>query len=690
MSLSERVRAWLGPRRVALLLTVSVGITIFLLADEVFQYHTINHDEGVYLQQAKMLLSGQFRLDPPVADAFRPWFFVSDGSTLYPKYAPVPAAMFAVGELLGGYRIALGLIGAAVIVLTYAVIAEVFDRTTGVVAAGLLAASPLFLVQASVFLPYVPTFAWTLLFAWGYLRADRTGALRYAALAGLAIGVAFFARPYTAVLFAAPFMAHALWTMRTLDRGPLARHGITAALGLVGVAVALGYNAAVTGSPLVFPYQAFAPLDGPGFGQREILGYERTYTLGLALEAHARALWQYVTSWTVAGLLGSVLAALGVGAFAVRSYRDWGTALPRVVENRERAVVLAGLFVTVPLGQLYFWGTLNILGSLGTAGDGLISVLGPYYHVSLLLPTAGFGAYALVIGGRRLADRLAGTGNTSLTRASLALVVIAAALGGGLAVSAAADPLGDNYETTQRYEVAYEPLEGAGLDNAVVFLPTPYGDWLNHPFQHLRNDPGYDGAVVYALQTEQFAVIDAFPDRQLYRYTYRGEWFPQAGDSVTPRLQRVQTVENRTVTVAIEAGVPEFAESVSLRAETTRPGYAALDSAEGTVNATVRLVDGKAVIDGGGSDDTLRLPVERRETITLQLFVDYGTVDSYSYVVEVPVSYENETYRVLTPRTAVCRNPRLCDDEAAYVPGSHRPGVTLDVSLTPNGTDTDD
>ena len=267
------------PRRYRLAvagLAVTAAVVVYALATQVFPYHTSNHDEAVYLQQAAMLLEGRLFLDPPLVDPFRPWFFVetADGR-LYPKYSPVPAGIFAVGKLLGGYRIALALVAGAVVALTVRVGRELFDRPRGLLAGVLLLSSPLFLVDAAVFLPYVPTTMLNLGFAAAYLHADRTGSSRSAALAGGAIGIAFFARPYTAVLFAAPFVAHALWTLRGLDRDPLRRQTLTAALGLAGVAVTLGYNAVVTGDPLLFPYQAFAPMDGPGFGTREILGRTR-------------------------------------------------------------------------------------------------------------------------------------------------------------------------------------------------------------------------------------------------------------------------------------------------------------------------------------------------------------------------------------------------------------------------------
>ncbi len=668
LPVSDR-RPHLTPRRLAALLAVTAGVAVFVLAHEVFPYHTSNHDEAVYLQQAAMLLEGQLTLRPPVVEAFRPWFFVVDGGQLYPKYAPVPAAMFAAGKLLGGYRVALGIVAAAVVFLTYATVAEAFDRQVGVVAAALVFASPVFLVEAAVFLPYVPTLAWNLLFAWAYLRADRTGDWRFGALAGVAVGVAFFARPYTAVLFAAPFVCHALWSLRRLDRATLTRQVATGALGLAGVLVALGYNALVTGSPTTFPYEAFAPLDGIGFGYREIAGYSRVYDPALALQANARSLAQYVANWSVAAPLGPLLATVGLGSVLARERR-----------RDPRKLLVAALAVSVPVGQLYFWGTLNLLGDLSDPTDGLVSFLGPYYHLSLVVPTAAFGAHALVAGWRRL-DPLA-TGESGGRRpGAVAVPVVVGTVLVLLAATAVAAPLSANAGVTERYETAYEPVEERTFENALVLLPTPYGDWLNHPFQALRNDPGYDGDVVYALQERQFAVVDAFPDRSLYRYTYRGEWLPSAGEAVTPRVQEVRVAEGETVRLSVTASVPRFAESVSARVSAAGDSDTTAAAVDGELQLTVTVTDGRAVVDSPSVDDAAVVGLEGRDTLEVRLFVATGGAGAFSYDLTVPVEADTGTVRALTPRTEVCRSPRLCGGEAAYVPGHHREGIGLDTEF---------
>ncbi|OLZ39951.1 hypothetical protein A6E15_02680 [Natrinema saccharevitans] len=660
------------PWRLAVAAVALVGaVTVWLLATRTFPYHSLNHDEGVYLQQAAMLLEGQLFVRPPVEDVFRPWFFVEDGKRLYPKYSPVPAAIFALGELAGGYRLALAGIGAAIPALVALVVREVFDRRTGLVAAVAVLCSPLFLIETAVFLPYAPTAMLNLAFAYAYLRADRTGDLRFAGAAGAAIGLAFFARPYTAVLFAAPFIAHACWTLWRDHRAALPRQAATAAFGLVGVGLALAYNAVVTGSPLVFPYEAFAPLDGLGFGRRRILEHEIEYTVGLALRSNALVLRSFFTEWLVGGLLGAALAAAGLGLVVRRGLSP-------------REAILAGQLLTITVGNVYFWGNFNVLGDIDRAGTGLIATHGPYYHFDLLLPAAAFaavGALALFDIVRRRADRsLSPQG----ARAAVVAVLLVSALAvGGVTATTLEGKLERNEAVTETYDRAYDPLEDGAIEEpAVVYLPTPYGDWLAHPFQALRNDPGFDGDRVYALDERPFDVADAYPDRSLYRFAYRGTWAPQVGSPQGARLQRVERVAGETVALNATVGVPEAAGSVSATI-TTDDGSETYVADDVSSPLATRLVvaDGEVRLRGAAWNATDSIAVDERDDVTLTVFVDRGPGNSFSYRLELPVRGDDETVEALTPRVERCSGIRDCGGEAAYLPESAPDGTFVRTDL---------
>jgi 4-amino-4-deoxy-L-arabinose transferase-like glycosyltransferase len=655
------------------------ALVVYFVSTSVFPYHSLNHDEAVYLQQAAMLLDGQLFLRPPVPETFRPWFFVASENGLYPKYAPVTAAMFAVGRLLGGYRIALAGIAAANVFLLAVVVAETFRhegqhfaRAAGLLAGVFLLVSPLFLITSSVFLSYAPTTAWNLLFAAAYLRADRTGNRGLAAVAGLAIGIAFFARPYTAVLFAAPFVGHALWTLGREGRAALPTRALTAAGGMAGVIVALGYNAIVTGNPLVFPYAAFAPLDGIGFGHREILGHGVNYTPTLALRANARVLTALFSDWVVAGALGTALAALGVGSALI---------VPREGRNA-RTATLAGLFITVPVGNIAFWGNLNILGNLRTAGDGLIAFLGPYYHFDLLVPVAAFTAYAGLRGALFLRKSARRHLDPRQARVVVAVCLLVASAGlAGVTATEMRQPLDRNLDVTAEYQQAYAPFENRSFENALVFLPILYGNWLNHPFQALRNDPGFDGNVIYALAERQFDVIDAYPNRTYYRYSYEGTWAPTTGDAADAHLRRIEVVGGDRIVLNVRVGVPGSPKSVSVRlAGGSEQTYYTASPSNGSLSLRL-VIDERARLAGNVTPVNERaISLNSSQQLTLSVFVDEGATGGFGYRLVLPLDAENARIRALPPTTTVCPAYR-CEGVSGSFNVS-RPGAFIETSLT--------
>jgi hypothetical protein len=663
----DRWRA-IGPRHAAAALAVLAGVIAVWLSLDLFPYRSFNHDEGVYLGQAAMLLDGQLVLDPPVEGALRPWFFVAGDGVLYPKYAPVTAAIFAVGTAIGLPQVSLGLVAAVAVGFTYAVTAEVFDARVGLAAAALLFASPLFLIQSAVFLPYLPTFAILLVFAWAYLRAHHLDEHRLAAVAGAAAGLAFFSRPYTAVLFALPFVGHALPDIYRGDRRTLTRQLTTAAFGLVGVALALGYNWQVTGAPLTFPYQAFGPLDGPGFGRRVLLGHEVVYDLELAGQSTRIALDAFVTRWSAAAPLG-VLLALGGLVIALRRGRA----------TDPRQFVLAGLVPAVLAGQFAFWGSFNAIGTLDAPGFGLMGHLGPFYHLPLLLPTAAFGGLAVVRAAEWIRPRVIALDGHRALAVSLALLLALA----GVAAVTVADPVAQNRVVTDYYEDAYEPIESAEFDRALVYLPTLYGNWLAHPFQYLRNEPGFGGDVVYAQDRRVFAVRDAFPGRTLYRYGYRGEWVPPSGDPVTPTLQRLTHVSSDRVTLSTTAGLPPATEAVAASLANRSGGRVTVpvETGSDSLELVTSVEPGGARVGGPSVASERSLPIAANDTLELTVFVDTGGLDSFEYEVELPVLVEDGNVRAMTPRKQLCRDVRQCGVGGTYVPGAHGSGLGLDTTL---------
>ena len=712
------------------LLTVGVaalaGIVVFLVSAELFPYGSSNHDEGVYLQQAHLLLDGRLWFTTDLAESFHWWFFVEDGDRLYPKYAPVPAAVFALGTSVGVPRLALALVAFGVVALVGLLTAEAFDRRTGVVAACIATTTPLFLVSAATFLPYATTALLNLLFAYGYVRAVRTERLRWSLLAGTSVGLAFFARPYTSVLFALPFVVHSSYGLLApalrrergvlLDR--LLRYGVVAVLGAAGVGVTLYYNALVTGDPLTFPYQAFAPQDGLGFGTREILGYSREYTPELALRANRLVVEAYVLRWSFAPPLGVLLALLGlvltVGPGAsVLGPRASARANDRVYNAYDEAlrVTFAGVAASVVAGNVLFWGNLNVLGGLSDPADGLISVLGPFYHFDLLLPTSAFAAAGAVYLWRLL-RRSAVESDLSATGIRVALVVVlvaSLAVSGATTYRALDDPVERSLAYTDRYEETYEPFEDRAdgrwrggplgrepaFEHGLVFLPTPYGDWLGHPFQSTWNDGNLDGEAVYALSgspEETFAVLDAYPERDYYRFTFRGEWTPEPRGDTTSALQRLRVRNGSAHEVRTTVGVIGSVSSVRLVAgdpDASESSVATYDVTGGGPNrltvpwvvepGTVRVVGqgfeprGDGVVRFGGTT----------ELALVVTFTQEGGA-TVSYRQELPVRTRGDRVEVVwSPETRVCRLAPDCGYEGTYIgpTGDYIDGVAVETSI---------
>jgi hypothetical protein len=671
-------------RLLAAALALVAGLVVFVVAHELFPHHSANHDEGVYLQQASMLLEGQLYLRPgsePLRDAVRPWFFVESEAGLYPKYTPVPAAMFALGKLAGGFRLSLFAIAAANVGLAYAVAAAAFDRRTGLAAAAVLAASPLFLFSSSVFLPYAPTTALNLLFALTYVRSVRRADARDAAVAGGAIGLAFFARPYTAVLFAVPFVGHALWRLwRAVPDEPdvVARHVVTASVGLAVVGLAFAYNATVTGSPLLFPYEAFAPLDGLGFGQRRILGHDAVYTPALALRANAVVLWTLATDWFTAGPLGTAAAGVGLIAVVVGIRRD-GLGATEPLSDRQLQVLLVAVVAVVAVGNVYFWGNLNVLGDIADPDDGIVTLFGPIYHFDLLLPLSALAAH----GTLRLAGRLRDWASERVspravaTGAVLCLAVTIPVVGAAEA-SALGGPAEKHGAYAEKFERADAPLEAANLTNALVFVPPEYGEWRNHPFQWLRNDPGFDGPAVYAMTRtpdDDFAVLSAYPDRRYYRYRYNGEWTPDPHDRVTPVLERLRIRRGETVAARTEVTVPDritrASVSVAHGGTTRRYDYDGEVPDVLAVNWTVRP-DGVAVGNPNltaRDEGTTRAPVDNAAEVVVTITITEPGGGTLTYREEVSVRPTDDGVAALwPPASSVCVLVTECGLDGTYVP----------------------
>ena len=560
------------PLVVVLALALAAGVWAVAGSHHVFRYLSDDHDEGLYLLQADALAEGHlFPPAPEQPDAFTPWLSVLRDGKYVLKYAPVHASILALGVALGSARWSLGLIAAAVVVMTYALAREVLgDRRLAVLAAAFLALSPLFLVQSATFLPYCSSLLVLEGFVFTLLRGVRTRRGPVLAVSGFLFGVSLFGRPFDALLFGAPIGLYVLVRGRHRPAS-LGRQAAWFAAGTVLPVVAmLLYYRAATGSPFRPPFNLLEPSDTIGFGPRRLLpGHpELAFTPALG--------WRGVTRHALLTSFWGFGGLLLVGCFAVGVLR-------RRRGGPEGWVALAGL--TFAAGYAFFWGTY------GTALRGsLTSFLGPFYFLPVLacvtlLAARGFGEL-----WRR--DRLM----TGLTAAAMVAV-------SGYLLAAAFDV---NQRLTDEDRRLYTPLAAADLDGALVLVPPTWGPHLLHPFAWLRNDADYDGETVFALdrgEPANLALAGAYPGRDLFRLRVHGRYRSDPPDpGLTTSLERLRLVERPALATRLSLRNATGAPNVAVTVEVGRRRHTfVLDTSSGpgsSYDGTLRIGAGAVEWDG--------------------------------------------------------------------------------------------
>ena len=508
---------------VVLLLAIGAGTWALVGSERLFTYLSDDHDEGLYLLQANALAEGHlFPPAPEHAEAFRPFLSVLSEGRFVLKYAPVHASILAASIVLtDDARPALALIAAAVVIVSYGLAKEVFgERFRAALATAFLALSPLFLVQTATFLAYCSNLLLLEGFALALLRGVRLKSRPLVVVGGLVFGVALFARPFDAILWAVPIWLYILWSLRSERRrltGSLSSFTLGA---LLPVAAMLMYYWAATGSPLRTPFNLLEPQDTLGFGPRRLLPGQPEL---LFTPAHGTyAIVRYALLISAWGFGGLILVGLFVGGLVRRRLQGPAPWLAMVV-------------LSFSVGYMFFWGTF------GTSLKGsLTSFLGPFYFLPVLVPVAFVAAKSFGDLWRR--DRLIG----GSTFAGMLFV------SGYLLFKV----FQVNLQLTAEDRKVYTPITDARLDGALVFLPPLYGPQLLHPFAYLQNDAEYDGRTVYALdrgERQNLDLLEDFPSRDLYRLRLTGVYRANPTDPrLRTSLERLHVVDRTTVRGSLE------------------------------------------------------------------------------------------------------------------------------------------
>ncbi|GAC1310375.1 MAG: hypothetical protein NVSMB16_06980 [Acidimicrobiales bacterium] len=459
----------------------------------VFPFGSINHDEPVYRIQADALLHGHlFPIAPRHPAAFVPWLTAYRNGRYIPKYTPVHASVLAMGRVLFGTdRAGLGVLAASVVVVTYLLAREVLgSRIPALLAAITMAGSPIFLLQSATFLTYTTGLLLTELISLCVLIAVRTGRARWFVLAGFAAGLAFFARPYDAVVFSVPWAAFVVWRGRSSWQGLVRQIGWLAGGAAAPLAAVLAFDRAATGSALRPPFGLIDASDSIGFGKHRMYPTD-PYVHFTAREGALALLRQLGLTgfWCFGGLI-----LIGLAVFALW-HRD----------RHDNRWWIAASALAIPAGYLFFW------GNYGSTIFGLPRYLGPFYYLPAFAPIAVLGAAGFV--------KLWHADHVVASCGAVAMVA--------LSVFVAGRTLRTDARLSADDRRLNHGLTSAHLDHALVFLPPIAGPELLLPFGTAINHYGYTGRIVYALDQgpEGDAAIAAdFPDRRPYVLVVSGTY----------------------------------------------------------------------------------------------------------------------------------------------------------------------
>lgn len=345
----DRVTAWATRLMLApssRLFSVTVGILtcglVLFFGWELYRWQPVTLDELSQEWQAVLLTHG--RLFLPVeahGEFFSTMQTLERDGRWFAQFPIGGAALQSIWMLFRVPWLENPIFAGCAAVALYRFVAAVSSELEARSVAILFALSPFVLFVAGSQLNHTAALAaiWVAIAALpSWWRAQTAAeANRPAAIIGAGLGVAATIRPYDAALIAlviAGFQLRALFTRRWLIRSLLVQVGV----GAIPVIVLLAVNAATTGDPFLFAYDALnGPEHRPGFHPSP-LGFDHTPRHGLyTISLYLMRLNIALLGWPVPALVLVVVALLW------QRRATWADHL------------LVALLAAVLLGYAYYW-----------------------------------------------------------------------------------------------------------------------------------------------------------------------------------------------------------------------------------------------------------------------------------------------------------------------------------------------
>jgi hypothetical protein len=578
-SLSRR-RVFTFTAFASLALTVAAAV----LQRTVFRYGSVDLDDLDYRNQAAALRHGEVTLP---ASTHSPFFLpyltgVHDGRVVF-THQPLWAGFLAFFEFMHlPVEVAVATSALICAIAAAGLVYElVEDRTTALVATTFVILSPAVLIQSGTLLGYLPTLTLGMGATALILRSLHSASRGAALVGGFAAGLLVFNRPFDAVLFLLPVGLYCLARFRTANLWPLALWMIAGSI--VPLALMLGYNWFVMGSPFKFPYSVH-PQDTIGFGKRASFGpsgfpfgLSQAWT-GLTSNIHQ------VVRWTAGGPAGIALAATGLVA-SRRNHKVW---------------IVAGWVVLFPLGYFFFWTSWNV------SEFGLIVPLGPFYYLGSLVGLAVLSGIGLVAVWRRIPN----------------LAVFAVLVVIGLSVWTLTDSISSNLATRTALVNNQTIVDQAnGTPRLVLNQPQFPGD----PYVHQQNPSALSGPVLYGLipsQVQLTTLARLFPSYRMFEVEnvkVHNGLFLAAKPTMTPLFPQIASHYSISLVFTVpskESNEPitAFAGFVGTKREVSVP----VTSNNGIYVSTWTVVPDAVSMDG------VSVPVPRNQPLRLAVGMSVG------------------------------------------------------------------
>jgi hypothetical protein len=244
----------------------------------VYQRHPHIPDEVSYLLHARYFAHGMLSMPAsPVPAAFDLDLMMQEPNRWYSPFPPGWPAILALGMIVGVPWLVNPLLAGVNVLLACLIVEQMYDNRTARIVCVLLCVSPWHVFMAMNFMSHTASLTCLLAAVLAVQRMRQSGNIWWSIPGGVALGVLSLIRPLDGFTIA---LVLGLWSIGARGRG--FRLAPSFALALVTTIVGslqLAYNAALTGSPAVFPVNRYFDVTyGPGvndlgFGPNRGIGW---------------------------------------------------------------------------------------------------------------------------------------------------------------------------------------------------------------------------------------------------------------------------------------------------------------------------------------------------------------------------------------------------------------------------------